>query len=973
MSTTTLGSQWLYKLIKHSSSLLFGLVLANAAPLLPAQAVTETQSPITQNLSQLDSSLQDSGAGTDSLRFTPEVGPVAEPSSLVAQAITAAEDGTGTVVTQTDNTFDITGGTQAGSNLFHSFEQLGLDANQVANILSNPNITNILGRVGGGDASVINGLLQVTGGNSNLYLMNPAGIVFGPNAQVITPGSFAASTADAIQIGDEWFNAMGSNEYGELVGEPSGYAFAGGDPGAVINAGNLSAGESVTLLGGVVVNTGTVETPGGTINISAVPGENLVSITQGGNLLSIALPTEARSGLNGASQGLAAESISALLSGAGMGGSLGVVVEDGVTKLVSTGMPIPTSAGTAIVAGTLDVADDSANGMGGAIDVLGERVALLDAMLQASGTNGGGTVRVGGDYRGQGPVANARETFVSRDSTIDANAIVNGDGGRVIVWADDNTSFSGGVSASGGSISGNGGFVEISGKEDLLFSGNVDLSANRGSLGTLLLDPTDVSISSRDEILRNSGNVIVEATNNITVAGSIEFQSSGGSITFIADSDNNRMGDFRMLQSDRISTEGRNLKIVAENITAGALSTFDTIPGTPGNQDQLIGSGRVELIASNTVTTGAISTGDEDFTDATGTYVDNGSVTITARDGSISITTIDTAGSSIELRAEESILTGALETNSDVRTSLNPSVTLVARRGNIQIGYIDTGTGGIVIDAAGSFRAIDSTTIDDASLSFDGDGFDYPPEFFDYLASQGFDRDEVIEKQPSLSINRLASLVIRPSRDNIQNVPITIRYGNATRVILDTEIKGTGSSADTTIKINILGDFFQPFVLSPYRTVFLPDSGNVGNDLSKLKFYTTIGTEAIFPSNDFPADASGLAGSIVFGTLGNSTFYGSVENIVFEGEDRPRPVSVEEQRTVRNVANSTFCEESATNTLVASGNLLTVDERLLPEDIDQTVSTQAPDFCNQEEEETTIVSDASELGEKSESVSVVEP
>jgi hypothetical protein len=313
-----------------------------------------------------------------------------------------------------------------------------------------------------------------------------------------------------------------------------------------------------------------------------------------------------------------------------------------------------------------------------------------------------------------------------------------------------------------------------------------------------------------------------------------------------------------------------------------------------------------------------------------------------------------------------------LETNSfEQSTPLNASVTLVARRGDIQIGYIDTGTGGIVIDAAGSFRAIDSTTIDDAGLSSDGDGFDYPPEFFDYLASQGFDRDEVIEKQPVLSINRLASLVIRPSGNT--SVPITIRYGNATRIILDTEIKGLGLSSGTTIKINILGDFFQPFVLSPYRTVFLPDSGNVGNDLSKLRFYTTQGTEAMFPSNDFPADASGLAGSIVFGTLGNSIFYGSVENILFEGEARPRPVSVEEQRTVRNVANSTFCEESATDTLVASGNLLIVDERLLPEDIGQSVSTQVPDFCNQEEEETTIVSDASELGEGNEFSSVVEP
>jgi filamentous hemagglutinin family protein len=95
-----------------------------------------------------------------------------------AQPITPGVDGTGTIVTPGGNRFDIEGGTlsQDGANLFHSFQQFGLDANQSANFLSNPEIRNILGRVVGGDASIINGLIQLTGGNSNLFLMNPAGL-----------------------------------------------------------------------------------------------------------------------------------------------------------------------------------------------------------------------------------------------------------------------------------------------------------------------------------------------------------------------------------------------------------------------------------------------------------------------------------------------------------------------------------------------------------------------------------------------------------------------------------------------------------------------------------------------------------------------------------------------------------------------------------------------------------------------------
>ena len=122
---------------------------------------------------------------------------VAIPKLAVAQPITPelGADGTGTVVTPDGNQFDITGGTLSGSNLFHSFQQFGLSENQIANFLSNSQISNILGRVVGGDTSIINGLIQVTGGNSNLVLMNPAGIIFGSGASLNVPASFTATTA----------------------------------------------------------------------------------------------------------------------------------------------------------------------------------------------------------------------------------------------------------------------------------------------------------------------------------------------------------------------------------------------------------------------------------------------------------------------------------------------------------------------------------------------------------------------------------------------------------------------------------------------------------------------------------------------------------------------------------------------------------------------------------------------------------
>ncbi len=210
-------------------------------------------------------------------------------ASTAGAQLAAAPDGTHTQVAVTGNTFTITGGTPAGTNLFHSFQQFGLTQGQIAHFLANPTIQNILARVTGGNASVIDGQVRVSGSAANLYLMNPAGIVFGANASLNVPGSFTATTANQIGIGNGWFGAIGSNDYASLTGSPSQFAFTTPQPGAIVNAGNLAvpAGQTLMLLGGTVVNTGTLTATGGTVAIAAVPGETLVRLTPVGSLLSL--------------------------------------------------------------------------------------------------------------------------------------------------------------------------------------------------------------------------------------------------------------------------------------------------------------------------------------------------------------------------------------------------------------------------------------------------------------------------------------------------------------------------------------------------------------------------------------------------------------------------------------------------------------------------------------------------------------
>jgi filamentous hemagglutinin family protein len=115
-----------------------------------------------------------------------------------SQSIVPEVNGTGTVVNAVGNQLNIGGGQVSGdgANLFHSFEWFGLGTGEAANFLVSPQVQSIFGRVMGGQVSNIDGLLRVTGRNANLFLMNPAGILFGANARLDLPGAFTATTAN---------------------------------------------------------------------------------------------------------------------------------------------------------------------------------------------------------------------------------------------------------------------------------------------------------------------------------------------------------------------------------------------------------------------------------------------------------------------------------------------------------------------------------------------------------------------------------------------------------------------------------------------------------------------------------------------------------------------------------------------------------------------------------------------------------
>jgi filamentous hemagglutinin family protein len=703
------------------------------------------------------------------LRFAACLSPLAlclVPAVVQAQTITPAADGTNTIVTPTSNQYDISGGTLSGDgrNLFHSFNQFALDQNQIANFLSNSSIQNILGRVTSGNPSVINGLIQVTGGNSNLFLMNPTGIIFGAGASLNVPAAFTATTATGIGFPTDnninWFNATGANNYAALEGTPSAFNFSVSQPGSIVNAGQLAVGQgqNLTLLGGTVVNTGELQASGGHIIVAAVPGSSLVRLSQPGNVLSLEI--QPPSATNGTVPVL---SLPELLTGGGQDTNTNLTVNsNGNVELTNTGVEIPTDTGSTVVAGGVDASGQT----GGTVQVLGNKVGLFGATINASGTSGGGTVLIGGDEQGKGTVPNASRTYVSQDSVISANSLLNGNGGRVIIWADAVTGFHGNISARGGANSGDGGFVEVSGKQNLIFrgNGNVDVSAPNGILGRLLLDPTDIVIApgaagtgandgeladgsilftdspgatftiSQGTLQSQLGAITLQATNNITITPGVSLTFGGaGAIAFTADADNNGVGAFLMNAGDSITTQGRSITISGASIDAGTINTTGAITGgnitltsTVGSITTagLIGSGyngaNITLAAENNITvTGPItSTGAGGFLiTTTGGTVDasaGGSITVTGAINTSATVTTDGAptatGGNVSLRANtipgstgRNISFASINTTGTV-TGLGYGTTVTGQGGNVQIvanGLVQGTGAGTTIDARG--------------------------------------------------------------------------------------------------------------------------------------------------------------------------------------------------------------------------------------------------------------------------------
>lgn len=376
----------------------------------------------------------------------------------------------------------------AGNGAIINYQSFDIAAPETVRFIQPDATSRVLNRIQSEAPTRIDGTLLA---NGRVYLVNPAGVIFGQGAVVNVGGLVAAgahlSDADFLAHRDHFTGATGS----------------------VVNHGIISASgatptsPAVALVGRAVANYGTIASPAGAVVLAA--GDDVFVGTKGSRIMvridgaahSAAEPAVSNAGSINAGSGsvtMAAGDIYGL-----------AVVHTGATRARTISIDSGAS-GDALVSGTLNA--DSSIGTGGTISVTGRNVALQHADLSADGATGGGTIHVGGGTQADRLAITERTAnalWIDADSTLSANATNAGAGGEISLYSRSSTRSAGTLTARGAGP-GMGGFIETSGGW-LSLSGTPDTSAASGRSGTWLIDPLDLDIVATPTLNLSSGPI----------------------------------------------------------------------------------------------------------------------------------------------------------------------------------------------------------------------------------------------------------------------------------------------------------------------------------------------------------------------------------------------------------------------------------------------------------------------------------
>jgi len=379
-------------------------------------------------------------------------------------------------------------GEQAGTNLFHSFSQFNIHTNEIADFHVSPDIQNIITRITGNSVSEINGILRssVSGtseiSGANLYLLNPAGLIFGADASLDLGGSFHISTSDYLRMGqNERFYTIPSENEVLSAAEPTAFGFLDSAPGSISfkGKGNMMNRDWNGKDTGLIVPTGKT--------ISVIGGD--IDMRQGSSVEGFHYREN--------------KTVGTLIAPEG---------DIFLASVMSSGEIIPADSGT----------DTSL------FQNMGEITISEDSFISISGQKTGNVFIRGGQ-------------FFMDDSTIEAKILRGRENGNIDIQAD-NVSLTNTARISSEISEGKGENIRITASDTLSVSdsseiitqaNNGDALADSGDAGSVLIQANDILFTSGGRIHSESlnkggkgGDVSLYASENIIFSGSGSMVSS---------------------------------------------------------------------------------------------------------------------------------------------------------------------------------------------------------------------------------------------------------------------------------------------------------------------------------------------------------------------------------------------------------------------------------------------------------------
>ena len=727
------------------------------------------------------------------------------------------------------------------SNLFHSFAEFDLTANQSATFTGPAAVANILARITDNNASSIDGLVASAIDGADLYLINPQGFMFGPNARLDVRGAFYATTADEVRLGSDGLFAVTVPSTSLLtVSPPSAFGFLGTGPVAPIRIDRsllvVPDGEAIGIIGGNIDIIGTnhpeatgraagdtLYAPGGTIALAAVAGPGMVTLSDTQGIDTSGVDTFADIVLDGtpAIDPMTDEGGNLILDAAGDPGG----------RVVIRGGQLTMARGAAISGATLG----ATNHPGTAADIL-----LTGDMVMAPGTEiGVSTTNLGdaGDVR-----IRANRLTMTGDPTSPA---FGGFGRNANIGART-------FGAAQGAPSGNGGSVLIDVGEFVMndqtfiqtttFSngtgGNIEINANRI---TMTSDQSFAFISSSAAGSGDAGSVLITTDDLIVQKG-----RNGGGFTGIAVQvrsdaegnpnggvlDINASGSVRLLDGAQLNGaiffgagNGADINIAATTLEVGGTtlapdgsisidptffpsgifstaSDFNTFGGTPAN------SGDINITVTDLIVRdGGLIRNAADFPSAAnaGNTTINAETILLSNSGAIANdsfgfgngATIDITASSLDIRGP-----------SVNPTQLGTGVFAQGGTGAQSSSQINLDVGQLTITDGGAIRTTTFGMAPGGPVTIRADdiriaGFDDAPAIGDFVSG--------VENTPSQIIS--GSLIFQDfvqfsggdgGRVTIDTNSLTI--DDRATIVARTETTGTGGSIDITAnRLEVLG------------------------------------------------------------------------------------------------------------------------------------------------------------------------